>query len=626
MVTRQYGAGSGDFDGADDDQPLTPGSVPEGPVSAAPGPRAWGSGEDDAAMDDLNADGILESLPVGVIVFDADQNLRYANPEHVGLLGVDLGDCDSVEGWLRAGCRDAAYAEEVIADWREHIWQKQLTRVFSLKNAADQLREIEFTPRLLSSDLVVVLRDVTESRQAENALRLMELKFGAVFESANDGIALVDATGRFLDVNPAFEALLGRTRSELRRLSLADCVAFSDIERLRAAEAQLMSQQGLVPDSTLLNRREFRGEEAIRLRPREGEVFPVEVSLSVARGARGRAIYSVLWVPGASEPDTTGETEERESLVRQGLAFRYLEEAIIVTNLRGRILDCNAAAERIFGYGLGEIAGEGLARLYAPEGGADALNAEVSRALTEHGRWESRRTFFRKDGSAGEAEVVFLPVEESGAPRSLLGIHREVSERSPDRDAAEKMQHRWRNQLQAVHGLLSLELSGRGEAEGALLAKVIGRLKAVSRLHEMAESIGSPVSLVRYARGLAGDLRRMSVSGEGGADHFPLLEVRDGEATGEVRVDFEVATTFGLLMVEVGLALFGRGDGNGGDGRMVLDEFEGHPRMRASLPSAVMTGFSLPVLRALVEQLDGSLKVSHREDRAEWILRFPASR
>lgn len=717
--------------------------MPEGPVSAAPGPRTWGVDEAGVGADDPGAFDILESLPVGVIVFDVDQNLRYANPGHASLLGVDLGDCDSVEGWLRAGCRDAAYAEKVIVDWREHIWQKQVTRVFSLKNAADQLREIEFTPRLLGSDLLVVLRDVTESRQAEDALRLMELKFGAVFEPADRGIALIDATGRFLDVNPAFESLLGRTRNELRKMSLADCVAFSDIERLRAAEARLTSQQGQVPDPTLLNRKEFRGDAAIRLRPREDEVFPAEVSLSVVRGSRGRALYSVLHVLGApgeeaesvrqgrarnralleaipdlilvldsaglvedvmpanggdwrgaraasdwvgrkisavwpafdaeavrrvataidegrmkswrftetSEDggenrerhyaarvapcegngavvvvmDVTEEAEARECLVRQGLAFRHLEEAIIVTNLRGRIVDCNAAAERIFGYSLGEIAGEGLARLYAPEEGADALNAEVSRALTQEGRWEARRAFFRKDGSSGEADVVFLPVRESGAPRSLLGIHREVTDRSPDRDAAERMQHRWRNQLQSVHGLLSLELQDRGKLESALLAKVQGRLKAISRLHEMAESIESPVALAPYARGLAADLRRMTAGDVEDPGSYPLLEVGDGES-GEVRVDFEVATTFGLLLVEVALVLFGVRGGRSDDARLELDLFEGHPRMRASLPSEAMAGFSLPVMRALVEQLRGSLNVSHRDERAEWILRFPAAR
>ncbi len=788
MVSRPYGAGPGgpdkEDDDAENDQPLTPESVPEGPVSSSAGDaasRSWSWSDDphaddpfefpedgsdllgsDFAESDLSpatkdALAILEALPVGVIVLDGSQNLRYANREHARLLGSDLGDCDGIAGWLRSGCRDAAYADAVIADWREHIWQKQVTRVFSLKNQADQLREIEFAPRLVGDDLVVVLRDVTESRQAEDALRAMDVKFDAVFQPAEPGIALVDRTGRFLDVNGAFATLMGRPRHELRRMALADCVAFSDIERLRAAEARLEAaapsnptEPGSSDDSRVL----FSGDEAIHFRPAEGDTLPTEVSLTVVRSPLGQRLYSVLhlrsdaesvrdfeqsrarsralleaipdlilvldrdgtvtdlmpanggdwrgisaddtwrdrpiaecwsafadaagariaecidgetiraWRFSETSPegdgghgerevhysvrvapcehdgavavvmDVTEEAEAREAHARQGLAFRHLEEAILVTDLRGRITDFNAAAERIFGYRLGDIAGQGLAKLYAEPGHERALNQEITRSLNEQGRWETRHRFFRRDGSTGEAEVVFLPVTESGTPRSLLGIHREVTDRSPDTSAAEKMQHRWRNQLQEINGLLSLELPSLGGLESAALAKMQARLKVIGRLHELAESLEAPVDLAAFARALAGDLHRMA--GPEAGEVIPLLEVKteapsdedESEASAPVTADFEMATTFGFLFAELALALFANG-GDGGpaaDGSVVLTRLEGHPLVRANVPAAMMSGISVPVLRALVEQLRGSLNVKQEDGRARWLLRFPAKR
>ncbi|MCB1230848.1 MAG: PAS domain S-box protein, partial [Verrucomicrobiae bacterium] len=632
-------------------------------------------------------------------------------------------------------------------DWREHIWQKQVTRVFSLKSATDQLREIEFAPRLVGDDLLLVLRDVTNSHQAEEALRAMELKFSAVFQPVETGIALVDRTGRFLDTNPAFEELLGIPHHELRRMSLADCVAFSDIERIRAAEVSLESpatKSESEDDEPQEDQAVFSGEKAIHFRPREGDTIPAEVRLSVVCGPLGQRLYSILHVrsdaatgrgfeqsraqhramleaipdlilvldregtvtelmpanggdwrgvvadaswegraiseiwPAFAEAagdriseaidearirswrftetsddsrevhysvrvapcegdgavavvmDVTEEAEARESLVRQGLAFRHLDEAILVTNLRGRITDFNAAAEQIFGYRLSEIAGEGLAKLYAEPGQEKALNSEISTALNGSGRWQTRRTFFRKDGTSGEADIVFLPVEESGSPRSLLGIHREVTERSPDTDAAEKMQHRWRNQLQEINGLMSLELPTLDAAESAALTKMQARLKVISRLHELAESIEAPVDLVPFARALAADLRR--ISGPEADQRAPLLEVRavtHGDATepAKVMTDFETATTFGLLFAEIALGLFRlENEGPASNGVLTLGQFEGHPIVNADLPYEIMPTLSLPVLKLLVEQLRGSLKVRNEAGRAKWILRFPAKR
>lgn len=683
---------------------------------------------------------VMEHLPFGVLVFDSAQNLRFGNQRQAQLLGSDLRKVESVETWLRGGCRDKAYADQVIQAWREHVWQKQLIRVFSLKNADDQLREIEFRPRLLENgDLLVTLLDVTRGRQAEDALRATETKLTGIFQQVDTGIAIVDPTGRFIDANPAFEALLGYSRSELRKMVLDDCLAFSDIERLRAAELEMATKEGQVGDLTLLDRHEFSGDEAIRLRPQEGDPFPAEVVMSLVMGPQRQRLYTMLFVRGGVESgrlfdacqaksralleaipdlilvmnregtiedvmpanggdwrgvmatpewkgqsvtacwpvfdavavarvaeaideqklrswrfaeaggaghpvhysvrvapceddgavvvvmDVTEEAVARESRVRQSLAFQHLEEGIIVTNLRGRIVDWNAAAERIFGYSLNEVAGEGLSKLYATAEERDALNQEISRSLSENGQWQTRRSFFRKDGSVGEAEVWFLPVEAEGAPRSLLGIHREVTEPSLDSDAGERMQHRWRNQLQAISGLLSLELPdeiAQGSLiDASLLLKMQGRMRAISRLHELAESLDAPVPLATYARRLSEDLRRMIFGGIE-MESVPLFEVQTTEEEDAVTTSFEVASTFGLLMVEVAIAALTHRSGNGA---MILRNYEGSPLMQASVPSEVMSSVSVPILKCLVDQLRGSLKVNHREGRAEWALRFPAA-
>jgi PAS domain S-box-containing protein len=59
-----------------------------------------------------------------------------------------------------------------------------------------------------------IARDITERRQAEQALAESEAKFRSLIESAPDGIFVVDATATILDMNPAGEKLIDRPRTE----------------------------------------------------------------------------------------------------------------------------------------------------------------------------------------------------------------------------------------------------------------------------------------------------------------------------------------------------------------------------------------------------------------------------
>lgn len=70
----------------------------------------------------------------------------------------------------------------------------------------------------------VLARDISERKRAEEVIRLSEEKYRSLFETMREGFALheiiVDGSGkpcdyRFLDVNPAFEALTGLTKSAI---------------------------------------------------------------------------------------------------------------------------------------------------------------------------------------------------------------------------------------------------------------------------------------------------------------------------------------------------------------------------------------------------------------------------
>jgi PAS domain S-box-containing protein len=57
--------------------------------------------------------------------------------------------------------------------------------------------------------LMAVFRDISERRQAEEALRESEARYRNIFENATEGIFQSTPEGRYLNVNPAFARLMG---------------------------------------------------------------------------------------------------------------------------------------------------------------------------------------------------------------------------------------------------------------------------------------------------------------------------------------------------------------------------------------------------------------------------------
>jgi diguanylate cyclase (GGDEF)-like protein/PAS domain S-box-containing protein len=75
------------------------------------------------------------------------------------------------------------------------------------------------------------IEDISERKQAENALRDSEKRFSSTFEFAAIGVALVSPQGRFIKVNRALCNLLGYTSEELIALTFQDITHPDDLEK-----------------------------------------------------------------------------------------------------------------------------------------------------------------------------------------------------------------------------------------------------------------------------------------------------------------------------------------------------------------------------------------------------------
>jgi PAS domain S-box-containing protein/putative nucleotidyltransferase with HDIG domain len=100
---------------------------------------------------------------------------------------------------------------------------------------------------------------VEEYVHARQALEESERRYGMLIEQASDGIFVADPQGRFLDANYRGCEMLGLTREELLRLTLADLIPAEDLvskpirfDELRAGKSLVSERRLRRKDSTLL--------------------------------------------------------------------------------------------------------------------------------------------------------------------------------------------------------------------------------------------------------------------------------------------------------------------------------------------------------------------------------------
>jgi PAS domain S-box-containing protein len=103
---------------------------------------------------------------------------------------------------------------------------------------------------------VLVFRDVTERKRAEQAIRESEERYRALFEGAVDGILIADVeTKRFVHANSAMCEMLGYTEEELTKLTVSDIHPKDALERVIAEfEAQARGEKLLATDIPCLRK------------------------------------------------------------------------------------------------------------------------------------------------------------------------------------------------------------------------------------------------------------------------------------------------------------------------------------------------------------------------------------
>jgi PAS domain S-box-containing protein len=121
-----------------------------------------------------------------------------------------------------------------------------------------------------------IVRDVSERRRAQEALKQAQARYQELFESASDGIFISDLDARLTEVNESGCRMLGYSREEMLTKTIADLIPPEDKERLWRHKAELLSGRTDIGEWTTVRK--------------DGAMLPVEVSAKILPDRRWQGI------------------------------------------------------------------------------------------------------------------------------------------------------------------------------------------------------------------------------------------------------------------------------------------------------------------------------------------------
>lgn len=281
----------------------------------------------------------------------------------------------------------------------------------------------------------VVVRDLTERRAAEEALRMSEARFEGIVRISEDAIISIDENQIITMFNDGAEKTFGYKAKDVIGKKIDVLVP----ARYGSVHHKYVENFGGSPDSL----RAMNERGAIYGKRQDGSEFPAEASISKFE-VGGEKVLTVRL------RDITARKEAEEAVKLSQARFegivRISEDAIISIDDSQMITMFNDGAEKIFGYKAVEIIGQRIDTLVPDRFGKVhdgyvkkfGKSPDALRAMNERGAIYGKR----KDGTEFPAEASISKFEVGGEKVLTVRL-RDITERMKAEEAVRLSQARF---------------------------------------------------------------------------------------------------------------------------------------------------------------------------------------
>lgn len=257
------------------------------------------------------------------------------------------------------------------------------------------------------------ITDITERKQAEEALRESEERYRDLVENSRELICTHDLNGLVLSANPASAAALGYDPDTF--------VGKKSIRDILAPEVRDQFDEYM---ARLCRDRATTGIMCVQTKSGERRIWEY---------------YNSLRTEGVATPIVRGMardiTEQRraqkalhESEERYRELFENAREALYVHDLSGRYTSFNRAAEQLSGYPRDEIIGKHFSNFVAPAH-LKYVRENFCKKLDDEGETTYEIDLITKDRRRVPVEVSSRLIYENGKPVGVQGVARDITDR-----------------------------------------------------------------------------------------------------------------------------------------------------------------------------------------------------
>ncbi len=275
-----------------------------------------------------------------------------------------------------------------------------------------------------------IVRDITERKRSEEALKKSEARHRAVVDTALDAIVTMSADGLIRSFNHSAELIFGYTAEEAigQRLEMLMPERFRKLHRaglrryLNTGEAHVIGQ----PRLELAGRR------------KDGTEFPLELSISEAREGEDILFIGIV-------RDITERKRSEEELIDSEERFKKLAEATfegVAITQDGKVVETNASFAAMFRYEPSEVIGMTPADFHPPESQGVVRSARSSRLEEPY-----EAVCLRKDGTTFEGEIRGKMFSYKGHPVRVTAI-RDITERKRAEEALKQSEQLYRTVIE----------------------------------------------------------------------------------------------------------------------------------------------------------------------------------
>ena len=276
-----------------------------------------------------------------------------------------------------------------------------------LPRARDELRQLM---RAFDQMAEALQQREAERQSADHALKASEMRYRRLFETAQDGILILNAgTGQIDDVNPFLTDLLGYTREQLLGNKLWEIGPFKDT---KASKAEFRE----------LQREAYVRYDDLPLETSAGRSINVEFVSNVYEVNGGKVIQCNI-------RDITKRKQAEAHLQLQSTALEAAANAIVITDRSGAISWANSAFTRLTGYSATEVLGANM-RLLKSGQHDQAFYQNLWQTILDGQTWHAEIINRRKNGSLYTEDNTITAVRDArGEITHFISVKQDITER-----------------------------------------------------------------------------------------------------------------------------------------------------------------------------------------------------